>query len=190
MEKSWDGLFRQEILAELPVEQLACGFRADFGRPCKELPTVLGVLVLRQMHDRTDPETVNQPAFKQQWHYALDIPSESDVAKYLCPKTLWTMRHKVTDQELDTVLFRRFRAAAVRRARSKANGSTSGSPSRCSWLFFSCQRANRCVRHHDYRFLDPGFLLQPVRFTNGHLTFYQAIKIASCYNGFLRSTEI
>ena len=105
LENSWAGLFRREILSELPVEQLALHFRADFGRPAKELHTVLGVLVLQQMHDLTDLETVNQLAFNQQWHYALDIPSESDAAKYMCPKTLWTMRKKVTDQELDTVMF-------------------------------------------------------------------------------------
>jgi hypothetical protein len=54
LENSWAGLFRQEILSELPVEQLAPSFRADFGRPAKELHTVLGVLVLQQMHDLTD----------------------------------------------------------------------------------------------------------------------------------------
>jgi len=105
LEDSWAGLFRQEILSELPVEALARCFHADFGRPAKELQTVLGVLVLQQMHDLTDLETVNQLAFNQQWHYALDIPSESDAAKYMCPKTLWSNRKKVTDQELDTVLF-------------------------------------------------------------------------------------
>jgi hypothetical protein len=105
LEKSWAGLFRQEILSELPVAQMALNFRADFGRPAKELRTVLGVLVLQQMHDLTDLETVNQLAFNQQWHYALDIPSESDAAKYMCPKTLWSMRRKVMDQELDTVMF-------------------------------------------------------------------------------------
>ena len=107
LENSWAGLFRREILSELPVAQLALHFRADFGRPAKELHTVLGVLVLQQMHDLTDLETVNQLAFNAQWHYALDIPSESDAAKYMCPKTLWSMRQKVTDQELDTVLFQR-----------------------------------------------------------------------------------
>jgi len=105
LENSWAGLFRREILSELPVAQLGRHFRVDFGRPAKELHTVLGVLVLQQMHDLTDLETVNQLAFNQQWHYALDIPSESDAAKYMCPKTLWSMRQKVTDQELDTVLF-------------------------------------------------------------------------------------
>jgi len=107
LEKSWAGLFRQEILAELPVEQLARDFRADFGRPAKELGTVLGVVLLQQMHDLTDLETVNQLAFNQQWHYALDIPSESDAAKYMCPKTLWSRRKQLTDQGLDTVLFQR-----------------------------------------------------------------------------------
>lgn len=107
LEDSWAGLFRQEILPELPVEELAPCFCSDFGRPAKELYTVLGVILLQQMHDLTDLETVNHLAFNQQWHFALDIPSESDAAKYLCPKTLWTMRQKVTELALDTVIFQR-----------------------------------------------------------------------------------
>jgi hypothetical protein len=105
LENSWAGLFRQEILAELPVDQIAPWFRSDFGRPSKELYTILGVLVLQQMQDLTDDETVNQLAFHEQWHYALNITEERDAAKYMCPKTLWNIRKKVTDQELDTVLF-------------------------------------------------------------------------------------
>ena len=53
----------------------------------------------------TDDETVNQLAFHEQWLYALNITGERDAAKYLCPKTLWSIRQKVTGQELDTVLF-------------------------------------------------------------------------------------
>jgi len=105
LENSWAGLFRQEILAELPVDQIAPWFRADLGRPSKELYTVLGVLVLQQMHDLTDADTVQQLAFHEQWHYALNIAEEGDAAKYMCPKTLWNIRKKVTDHELDTVLF-------------------------------------------------------------------------------------
>ncbi|MCJ7819388.1 MAG: transposase, partial [Syntrophales bacterium] len=70
LENSWAGLFRQEILAELPVDQIAPWFRADLGRPSKELYTILGVLVLQQMQDLTDDDTVNQLAFHEQWHYA------------------------------------------------------------------------------------------------------------------------
>ena len=40
-----------------------------------------------------------------QRHYALDIPGESDEAKYLCTKTLWTLRHIVAEKGLDRELF-------------------------------------------------------------------------------------
>lgn len=105
MDESWAGLFRKEILGELPVDKIAPFFTADFGRPTKELYTVLGALVIQQMQDLSDEDTISQLAFNLQWHYALDITTESDEAKYMCPKTLWSMRKIVTDNELDNVLF-------------------------------------------------------------------------------------
>ena len=105
LEESWAGVFRQYILNELPVERISSYFSPNEGRPSKESYTALGVCLLQQMHDLTDEETVHQLAFNEQWHYALDITDESDNAKYLCAKTLWDLRQKVTEQELDTVLF-------------------------------------------------------------------------------------
>lgn len=105
MDESWAGLFRKEILGELPVNKIVPFFTADFGRPTKELYTVLGALVIQQMQDLSDEDTIPQLAFNLQWHYALDITTESDEAKYMCPKTLWSMRKIVTDNELDNVLF-------------------------------------------------------------------------------------
>ena len=105
LEQSWAGLFQREILAELPVEKLSSCFTVGVGRPSKELHTVLGVLVLQQMHDLSDEETVNQLAFNIQWYYALNITEESDSAKYMCPKTLWTMRHLAAEHELDAAAF-------------------------------------------------------------------------------------
>ena len=105
LDESWAGLFRKEILPDLPVDKMAPFFDAGLGRPTKELYTVQGVLILQQMHDLSDEETVQQLAFSLQWHYALDIASDSDNAAYICPKTLWNMRQVVTDHGLDTVLF-------------------------------------------------------------------------------------
>lgn len=102
---SWAGLFREHILLALPVHKLARFFTEGFGRPTKELYSVLGALILQQMHDLTDEETVFQFSFNIQWHYALDIPGESDEAKYLSPKTLWRLRHLVTKEKLDVELF-------------------------------------------------------------------------------------
>jgi hypothetical protein len=105
MEESWAGFFRREILCKLPADKLASAFTSDFGRPTKELHTILGVLFLQQMKDLTDEETVDQVAFNLQWHYALNIPEESDEAKYISLKTLWSMRKVVTDLRLDEAMF-------------------------------------------------------------------------------------
>ena len=105
MERSWAGLFREHILCELPIHKLAPFFHADFGRPTKELYTVLGVLIFQQMKDLSDEETVYQLAFNEQWHFALDITSTSDDAAYMSSKTLWNMRKIVTDNGLDQILF-------------------------------------------------------------------------------------
>jgi hypothetical protein len=107
MDGSWAALFREHILCELPVNKVAPFFSDTFGRPTKELYTVLGVLLLQQIHDLSDEETVSQLAFNLQWHYALDIADESDEAKYLCAKTLWNMRDLVIENHLDEILFER-----------------------------------------------------------------------------------
>src|SRR4030066_2528243 len=107
LSESWAGLFREHILAELPVHKLAHFFTEDFGRPTKELYAALGSLILQQMHDLTDEETVAEFCFDIKWHYALDIPGESDESKYLSLKTLWTLRHLVITKGLDVELFNR-----------------------------------------------------------------------------------
>jgi len=105
LDGSWAGLFREHILPELPVGKIASCYTEGFGRPTKEIYAALGALILQQMHDLTDEETVSQFSFNLQWHYALDIPGESDEAKYLCAKTLWTLRHRVAESGLDRELF-------------------------------------------------------------------------------------
>lgn len=105
LDESWAGLFQKEILSELPVDKIAPFFADGFGRPTKELYTVLGVLVLQQSRDLTDEETLVELAFNTQWHYALNITEESDSAKYMSGKTLWNMRNIVVENALDGVLF-------------------------------------------------------------------------------------
>ena len=107
MDESWAGLFKGKILPELPVERMSSCFSSGFGRPTKELYAMLGAILFQQIFDLTDDETVSQMAFNIQWHYALDNPEESDGVKYICPKTLWSMRKMITDHDLDTVLFQK-----------------------------------------------------------------------------------
>ncbi|MBA3005450.1 MAG: transposase [Desulfocapsa sp.] len=56
-----------------------------------ELVSMVGAMLLQHMHDLTDQETVEQFSFNIQWHYALDITSNSDCAAYVCPKSIWTI---------------------------------------------------------------------------------------------------
>jgi hypothetical protein len=105
IEASWAKLFRDHILFELPVDKIFENYHWAVGRPTKELYAMLGVMILQQMHDLTDEETIHQYAFNIEWHYALDITDDSDAASYLCPKTLWAMRHLLSEQNLYGVLF-------------------------------------------------------------------------------------
>lgn len=105
LDQSWPGLFQKVILQELPVAEFRPFFDTGLGRPTKDLYTVLGVMVLKETHDLTDYEAIDQLAYNIQWHYALNITEESDSAKYMCPKTLWNMRMLVAKNGLEESLF-------------------------------------------------------------------------------------
>lgn len=105
MDESWSGLFRREILPELPVDALREYYHDCDGRPTKEISSMIGLMLLQQMHDLTDEEAVEQFCFNVQWHYALDITSDSDAYAYVSLRSLWTMRDHLTEKNLHAVLF-------------------------------------------------------------------------------------
>jgi len=104
LERVWAGIFRQHLLEVLPITELSQAFSADMGRPSKDLPVVLGALILQQMHDLTDAATVEAAALNLAWHYVLDIRGESDA--YICARTLRNYRRMIIDKGLDETLFR------------------------------------------------------------------------------------
>ena len=104
MEQSWAGVFRNHLLVELPVDDLCRHLDERMGRPSKDLHVVIGVLLLQQLHDLSDAETVEALAFNMAWHYALDVRSEAD--SYFCEKTLRNYRRLFIEQGLDELLFR------------------------------------------------------------------------------------
>ena len=58
LERSWAGVFRDHLLSHLPVDELCRHFDDRLGRPTKDLQVVIGVLLLQQLHDLTDAQTV------------------------------------------------------------------------------------------------------------------------------------
>ena len=105
LNKSWSGLFQQEILPTLPVNILRTHYHDWNGRPTKELNSMIGLMVLQQMHDLTDDEAVEQFCFNIQWHYALNITSPADAASYISNKSLWTMRDKLSTEKAYNDIF-------------------------------------------------------------------------------------
>ena len=105
MESSWAHLFREEILHKLPVEPLFHLYDPLYGRRTKELYTLLGIVILQQMEDLTDQQSIQQFAFNIMWHYALNVTDPADAASYVCPRTLWAMRDHVARIGLEQALF-------------------------------------------------------------------------------------
>jgi hypothetical protein len=105
LEGSWAKLFREEILHELPVYRVARHYSESKGAPSKELYAMLGIMLLQQMRDLSDEETVEQVAFNQMWHYALGISDGVEREAYVCAKTLWSMRQLLAEHDLSTAVF-------------------------------------------------------------------------------------
>ncbi len=66
LDGSWSGLFQQEILPYLPVDTLRSHYHELIGRPTKELHSMIGMMILQQMHDLTDEQTIEQFCFNIQ----------------------------------------------------------------------------------------------------------------------------
>jgi len=105
LDKSWSGLFQQEILVNLPVDTLQSYYHEWNGRPTKELHSMIGMMILQQMHDLTDEQAIEQFCFNIQWHYALNITSPQDAASYICGKSIWSMRDKLSTEEAYNDIF-------------------------------------------------------------------------------------
>ena len=103
LKKSWAEIFRQHILSRMPISRVAKYYSKNMGRPTKELVSTCGACLLQQIFDLTDDETVDQMAFNQQWHYALDVLDQDD--QFLSLKTLWNMRHILTTDSLAKKVF-------------------------------------------------------------------------------------
>ncbi len=63
LNSGWAGVFQPNIIDKLPVDAIQSNFNSQMGRPTKEIRTVLSVLILQQLFDLTDQETVRQFAF-------------------------------------------------------------------------------------------------------------------------------
>ena len=97
--ESWAGIFRSDILPEFPVDELRKHYHETDGRQTNEMYSMVGLMVLQQMHDLTDEEAIEQFAFNIKWHYALNITGSTDKTSYVSLKSLWNMRDLLTESQ-------------------------------------------------------------------------------------------
>jgi len=113
LEKSWAGVFRHYLLNELPVEKIAPHSHPSMGRPSKELYAAMGLLILQQLLDLSDRETVATLAFDTRWQHALDITGDSDGETTMAERTLRQYRRIVLEEGLTGYLFAQLTAKLI-----------------------------------------------------------------------------
>jgi len=97
-EKSWAGPFRQHCLPILRgiEEEFADLFDPKMGRPNRPVALVVGALVLKEMKDYTDEETMEALQFDARWWYAFELEPHDE---RVCPKTLYNFRQGLLEHQ-------------------------------------------------------------------------------------------
>ena len=60
----------------------------------------LGFMILQQIVNLTDENTVGDFIFETWWRYALDVPDDSGCDAFVRLKSLWTIRKHLTEEGL------------------------------------------------------------------------------------------
>jgi hypothetical protein len=92
----WQGVFRHVLLKLMPAQQLAGHFHPILGRHTKELYSVAGLLFLQELHDWTNPQSVEAYLFRTDLQYALNLEPGSDE---MCERTFERYRALFLDDE-------------------------------------------------------------------------------------------
>jgi hypothetical protein len=103
LERTWAWAFRTAALPLIDEKIFEHLYHKDNGRPNKPVQTVIGLLLLKDMWDQTDEETLFNLDFNLAWQVALDLdPDEA----HCCQKTLHNFRARLMASEADALLFR------------------------------------------------------------------------------------
>lgn len=102
LKKSWAWSFYQHALPLIDEELFRDLYHPDNGRPNKPVSTIVGALILKEMFDLTDEETLYRLDFDLGWQTALGLTPEES---HSCQKTLHNFRAKLIAAERGQLLF-------------------------------------------------------------------------------------
>lgn len=102
MKNNWAYAFRQHGLPLIDEDAFAGMYHDQMGAPNKPVRFLVGTLVLKEIFDLTDEQTLDAVLFDARWHVALDLdPATAE----LCQKTLHNFRVALMKFKLGAVLF-------------------------------------------------------------------------------------
>ena len=107
LEKSWAIPFREVVLPLIDEELFRDAFKVR-GRPNVSIRMLAGLHMLKEWHDLTDDQVIENLQFNLQWHAALGLTAETaDV----CQKTLHNFRKRMLGFDLGQQIFEKATAA-------------------------------------------------------------------------------
>jgi hypothetical protein len=89
LHRTWAGPFREMVLPLIDEEPFRPFYHPDNGRPNVPVEMLIGMSILKEMHDLTDIEVLGSLEFDLRWQYALDIHGGE---AHICQKTLHNFR--------------------------------------------------------------------------------------------------
>lgn len=93
---SWAEVFRSRVLPSIDEEPLRDSFHADMGRPNASIRLLTGLHLLKEEHDFTDEELLDNLEFNLQWQHALGV---EPATAHLCQKTLHNFRLRLIEDD-------------------------------------------------------------------------------------------
>ena len=83
--------FRKDILPNIPIHFFSKHFSEEFGRPTKDLQSIVGLFILQSLRDMTDLEAIEAYCLNDGFRYALDISR----SEYLSERSYYYYRAKI-----------------------------------------------------------------------------------------------
>lgn len=119
LKKSWAEPFRQVVLPAIDEEMLRDAYSSSgTGRPNKSVKVLVCLHLLKEWHDLTDEQVIEQFEYNLQWHYALEVAPE---AAHICQKTLHNFRMRLMKDNRAQRIFE-----GITQALAKADGISFG----------------------------------------------------------------
>lgn len=104
IQNGWQSLFRDVLLEQMPVNRIAEGMSDSEGRPSVELHSMIGLILIRELHGWTVPQTHEAILFRADIQYALNLEPAVEITQRTIERYLQKMQN---DEHISDDIFAR-----------------------------------------------------------------------------------